>query len=433
MQQKFQRIQELDFLRGIAILVMLVFHSSYYWDSTMTSTEMNNWLNNPLAIFALFIGKFAGIFAVISGAANAISISARVENKKNKIGGIIYSSFVSGLWIIVLGRIHTSMFNHTIKGDLVTPYPDGPEQYSLIVGSIQTGELQLPSEFILIFKNTALFVIGMSVMCSGVFLALLSRKNNHQKLKRNLIIIGSVATIVILVTEPLKIWLRPIWVSYALNHQYVKGFLLGFLIGDTYPFFPYAGFAFYGMIFGIAYYHQIDRRKVAKIGGTVGGIYLISGIILLIILGHPDITEVFQTLSIQWNLSQIGSMILIMTLVYWIHFNTKMTKVQRIFRSRFVRRFGLQTLTVFFLEPIVGTSIKVYILDKIFPGWSIHLSLAFVYGISLIFLWFLILRGWEEIDFIGSLEWITAKVISWLTFREPTRLKIKENLYLEAK
>jgi len=169
MQQKFQRIQELDFIRGIAILVMLVFHSSYYWDSTMSSAEMNIWLSIPLAIFALFIGKFAGIFAVISGAANAISISARVENKKNKIGGIIYSSFIAGLWIIFVGRMHTSMFNHTIKGDLVTPYPDGPEQYSLLVGSIQTGELQFPSEFILIFKNTALFVIGMSVMCSGVF------------------------------------------------------------------------------------------------------------------------------------------------------------------------------------------------------------------------------------------------------------------------
>ncbi|MHA1866360.1 MAG: heparan-alpha-glucosaminide N-acetyltransferase domain-containing protein [Candidatus Heimdallarchaeaceae archaeon] len=432
MQQKFQRIQELDFIRGIAILVMLVFHSSYYWDSTMSSAEMNIWLRNPLAIFALFIGKFAGIFAVISGAANAISISARVENKKNKIGGIIYSSFIAGLWIIFVGRMHTSMFNHTIKGDLVTPYPDGPEQYSLLVGSIQTGELQFPSEFILIFKNTALFVIGMSVMCSGVFFSLLSRKNNHEKIKRNMLVIGTVATIVVLATEPLKIWLRPIWVNYALNHQYVKGLLLGFLIGDSYPFFPYAGFAFYGMIFGVAYYHQIDRKKVAKIGGAVGGVFLILGIILLIILGHPDITEVFQTLSIQWNLSQIGSMILVMTLLYWAHFDTKMSKIKRIFRSRFVRRFGLQTLTVFFLEPIVGTSIKAYILDKLFPGWSIHLALAFVYGLSLIFLWFLILRGWEEIGFIGSLEWITAKVLGWLTFREPTRLKIKENLYFDS-
>ena len=247
-----------------------------------------------------------------------------------------------------------------------------------------------------------------------------------------MLVIGTVATIVVLATEPLKIWLRPIWVNYALNHQYVKGLLLGFLIGDSYPFFPYAGFAFYGMIFGVAYYHQIDRKKVAKIGGAVGGVFLILGIILLIILGHPDITEVFQTLSIQWNLSQIGSMILVMTLLYWAHFDTKMSKIKRIFRSRFVRRFGLQTLTVFFLEPIVGTSIKVYVLDKLFPGWSIHLALAFVYGLSLIFLWFLILRGWEEIGFIGSLEWITAKVLGWLTFREPTRLKIKENLYFDS-
>ncbi|MHA1304089.1 MAG: heparan-alpha-glucosaminide N-acetyltransferase domain-containing protein [Candidatus Heimdallarchaeaceae archaeon] len=430
-KSKSSRIPEIDFLRGLAILVMLFFHSSYYWNSNMSAEEMNQMLQNPAASFALFLGKFAGIFAIISGMANSISINSRLDKKKNKPIEIIYSSFISGLWIMVLGRIHTGLFNHSLNGDIQNPYPDGPTQYSLFVGSIETGTLQIPSTYVMLFKNTPLFVIGMSVMCSGLLLTLLSLNGNHKKVNRNIIVIGTIGTAIILLTQPMKAFLRPKWVEMVLTNSYIKGLLLGFLIGDTFPFFPYAGYAFYGVVFGIAFYHKIDRKKVATVGTIVGSIYMITGSIFLAILGHPDITETFQTLDIQWNLLQIGSMVLICTLTYYIHFSPTETKIQKIFRSRAVRRFGLMTLTIFVMEPLLGTSIKVLILDNLFPNWSTHVVLAFIYGISLIFLWLLILKGWEKGNFVGSCEWITAKVIGFLSFRVPSRLRIKENLYLE--
>ena len=62
-----KRIGVIDFLRGVSILVMLLFHGSYYWDSLPSKNQMNQMLSNPIAGLALLLGKAAGIFALLSG------------------------------------------------------------------------------------------------------------------------------------------------------------------------------------------------------------------------------------------------------------------------------------------------------------------------------------------------------------------------------
>ncbi len=426
-----KRIQTIDFLRGFSILVMLFFHGSYYWDSLPSKDQMNQMLSNPFAGLALLLGKAIGIFAIITGMSNAVSMYSRMNSGKSKPRQIFFGGLTTGLWIILVGKIQIALFNHTTIGNALFPFPDGPPNYTLITGSIKTGSIQYPTSYTLVYMTTALHLIGFSIICTGAVLSLLGIKEGYKKTKRNIILLGLIATTIILVTQPAKELLRPLWLDSFASGQHAKGVFLSIFIGDSYPFFPYTGYALYGAMFGVAFSQNIDKKKIALVGGIGSGIYIVTGSILLGFMGHPSADEIFETLPIQWNFLLIGVMLLISTLIYYVHYKEKKSKIRKGFTSTFVRRFGLMTLTIFVFEPLVGTTIKVLILDKLFPGWSGNGILAFTYGAFLILLWYGILKLWEKVRFIGSLEWLNGKVTSFLTRRDASRLNIVRNLYEE--
>ena len=424
-----RRIGVIDFLRGTSILFMLLFHGSYYWDSLPSKNQMNQMLSNPIAGLAMLLGKAAGIFALLSGMSNAVSMNSRMNSGKHKPKQIFFGGLITGLWILIIGKVQGTVFNHTIIGTAEFPYPDGPSSYAIIVGSIQTGSLQLPNMYSLFYRTTALFIIGLSVICTGIALALLGLKEGYKKTRRNLIILGVVATTIVMVTHPIKESLRPIWLDAYVNGKHAKGAFLSILIGDSFPFFPYVGYALYGAMFGIAFSQNIDKRKVTLVGGIGSGVYIVAGSILLGFMGHPSAEEIHETLSIQWNFLLVGFFLLISTFVYNVHYWKEERKARKFFTNTFTRRFGIMTLTIFVFEPLVGTSIKVLIMDNIFPGWSVNPVFPFIYGGSLIFLWYGILKLWEKGRFIGSLEWINGKITSFLTGRNASRINIVRNLY----
>lgn len=423
-----KRIRIIDSMRGIAIIVMLFFHSNYYWDSPYSKEEMNEQLQKPGPIIAMFFAKFAGFFAVISGMANAYSIQSRLDQGKSRIRDILIKSIVAGLWIILLGRLHTAFLNHTLIGNPLEPYPDGPPEYSLIVGSMITGKLQLPSAFLIIHKNTALFAIGMSVFATGTLLSLLNLKEGYKKPKRNSFIIFVIATIMIILTEPLKRTLRPVWIELLANNQHLKALPIGLLIGDSYPIFPYTAFALYGSIFGILLQNKANLKEVSIGGVLIGATFVAIGINFLVIYGPPDISETFETLPKQWTYLQAGIIIWLCTLMYVIEFLPKNNKFKQLMEAKVLRRFGVMTLTIFLFEPIVGTSIKILILDQLFPGWNTNVILVFIYGISLIVLWYLIIIAWEMKDFKYSVEWLSGQVIKCISRRDTAKTNIKDHL-----
>ena len=83
------------------------------------------------------------------------------------------------------------------------------------------------------------------------------------------------------------------------------------------------------------------------------------------------------------------------------------------------------------LEALLGTLIKVMILDQIFPYWSKSMLLAFGYGFFLIVIWNYLLIYWEKYDFTGSWEWMSAKLISLLQGSKLSRFNISEHLYTD--
>lgn len=425
-----KRILAIDSLRGIAILVMVFFHSSYYWQREISVEQLDQMLSHPLAIAAFFLGKFAGIFAVISGMANTVSIYRRVENNHEKPRRIFWGSFIAGLWIIIVGKFHSSFLNHTSVGNPLDPYPTGPKNFTMITGSIQSGSLQIPSIYIILYKNTALFVIGIGIITTGLVLSIILFRNGIEHTNRNYFIVGLLASAIVLIIEPMKLWLRPIWTSQLANEQYIGALFTGVLIGDSYPVFPFAGYALYGVLFGMAFHYKVSTDRVNKLALPVGFSYLILGMYYFTQFGQPSIITTFQTPSPQLNFSQIGVLILICTLMYNFEYMQQQNILKQILFSEFIRKFGLLSLTVFIMEALLGNLVKKFILDLLVPGWAISIFPVSLFSVVLILTWSVLISYWGSYNYIWSWEWINAKMIGIISGRKTTRIHIKQHLHV---
>jgi hypothetical protein len=271
-------------------------------------------------------------------------------------------------------------------------------------------------------------MIGVSVIFTGAIIAILSIAKGHTKWKRNMLLLGITATLIIVLTDVTKNSLRPIWVDAYASSSYLKGITLGFLIGDTFPFFPFAGYALYGAMFGLAFYLKLEKKQVLPFSFSLGSIYLVIGLVFLRIRGHPEIIHAHETPPIQWNFTQLGIMLILGSFMYILHFSTRFVPKKRVINSKIVRRLGMMTLTIFIMEPVLGTAIKVLILDPLFPGWSSNGPLSFIYGFSLLILWIVLLKLWEQINFAGSFEWMSVKVLGTIRQNKSSQLKTREHL-----
>jgi hypothetical protein len=83
-------------------------------------------------------------------------------------------------------------------------------------------------------------------------------------------------------------------------------------------------------------------------------------------------------------------------------------------RTQYLRRLGLMSMTIFFLEPVIGATLRrLYIAifgPDIFP-WNFIPAISYI--VLLVVIWSLIARYWSRRQYIGSFEWL----ITWIMMR----------------
>jgi hypothetical protein len=277
----------------------------------------------------------------------------------------------------------------------------------------------------------ALTMIGGSVIISTVLLVIFYHKVDGKTPLRIMITFSVLGTIIILISSTLLAILRPIWVDALIEENYWISIFCGFLIGDTHPMFPFLGYAFYGVVLGIAATQKDDVKRITIKYTTLTGIfYCIAGIIAYSFLGSPPLVYILQPPCFQATLLQIGLMLLLVARLYYMQFFGRDTWELKIYRNRAFRRFGITSLTIYALEPFIGTLIKVIILDIVFPGWALNFISIVVYSFGLLLFWHLLLLLWEKRKFAGSFEWLTGKILQFASKRPLSRKKSVESLYI---
>ena len=104
-----KRIEIFDFLRGITILFMLLFHGFEFYDANYQQTIVSG-ISEILIGIVSFIARWAGLFALISGLVNGyVSYSYLITNRASK-KQIVFGQLYYAIWLLILKIIRSTLF-----------------------------------------------------------------------------------------------------------------------------------------------------------------------------------------------------------------------------------------------------------------------------------------------------------------------------------
>jgi hypothetical protein len=216
--------------------------------------------------------------------------------------------------------------------------------------------------------------------------------------------------------------------------EYVLKFFLLPLGGEPEPIFPFLAVAFLGDIIGLwlTQKHPL-KRKSLNIGISIcGGMELVAigGIIWFVVQGHQD---PLQLLEKAWNVTDVNAwlplfllltanqILSVLLMLRIVEFRGKGKEFAQ--KTKYWRRFGFVPFSVYNYQHLMFVPRYILLwgfgINAIQRG-SLNGSLTISVILMTLFLWQLVLIGWEKIHYIGSLEWCMA-VLAHTIFQAKTK------------
>ncbi|MHA1342031.1 MAG: hypothetical protein ACTSRZ_07735 [Promethearchaeota archaeon] len=441
-----KRYISFDFLRGCAILGVIGFHIlnvAYDYEAVLKADPPIFYylILIPLA----YLGMFDVLFISLSALVNTISVSKQWDKLTRKMAQngdiekstlsldvrkkiakkIMKTQTIRGLFIIAMGYISESLLNGLLLSTIV-------QEGTTLERLHDAGEA--------LFFAQILVMIGLGVIISAaIFLYLKVSDKKKEQIRKTFFTLG----ILILVITPIfqelydasgmprtlysNWWDR----SFFENLGY---FLLAPIFIRFTPILPNLSASFFGVWIALMI---VDGKIIKK---DLDSILYFSLILFLagMVCGVLEIGVSYEFADFLMPLA--GSFLVMVMLLYFIEVRGKGEKFAK--KTKFFRRFGIVTLTLwclqwvaifplFILQSIVNAIIgqNVGFLEGPFyngglNGWELWGTLIFV------FLFFhLILYLWGKVNFIGSFEWITAKLMSRERKDAAERLNLSSTLY----
>ncbi len=458
-----RRYASIDFLRGTAILMMIVLHivmfmlnRAIYIDNIDTVSVIN--------IFAMIIlvtaGGMAGFFLLVSAIGNGISMERNYQAGKSP-KSVAIKQVVGGMLLLVFAALSEGIIGY--QGALGNLFLSNSDWWTSI---LYRG-----------YHMETIHTIAWCVIVNGIVQFFLARKEGWKKSKRN-IKIYVILIVVVLALTPLMWYLAQLVVQYYpygkyfLNKDqlevkyplwgvtppidYIVLFLLAPLASSVEPIFPYLAMSFVGSIIGILmtqkreeiprkFPHTFMRIAIGMFGIGALGFFIslfmtpnpIDGLIVLydhryfsniglpppsnnfplhILAGFPEFAWLFQFMF----LNGIG-LALTVLIIRLVEFRGKGAVFGK--KTLWVRRYGFVAFSMYnyqelyflpwyivtLILQIFDSSIKSYGNRENLPWGGVFLAM----GLSLL-LFEVVLRLWEKVDYAFGLEWCIGLIANKL-------------------
>ncbi len=394
-----RRYAALDALRGIAILGVVFLHFALYNYTGLLDIDFDN---PPfvITILGLFLA-FAGLLAVISGAAYAATVYGRYKAGVIDRAQLLRSYLVAGATLLILSYVY-----FLISGPSLLDLEQGNHQHSVLVGLIRTGTLNAPP-FERIIYNTSLTMIGWNLLLTGPVVWLLTRGGRKGILRYVILLSVSIAVLLISVT---RIYLFPALESLIESRRVFPAVPIAFLINKNDPILPYFAFGLLGTTLGTALVDGVPRRRILSAGTGVGIVLLIAGIVGMLTL--PD-TMLERSIDFFWYflvLLQAGVFaLLVVWMVCAIDLAPERRRERRTRRLRLLRYLGTVSLTVFMLESIVN-ALLARAAWAVYEPWADEIPRLLAASLVVTILWIPAMLLWRKAELIGTFESMIALV-----------------------
>lgn len=432
-----KRLLSLDFIRGLAIFGVVFAHGIVIGIFLGEPNAVEYLPQSPLIIFApiLFLGTWAGLFALITGVANSYIIFNKL-NQGSTIKKSVKSSIINNLMVLFFHFVYMGLFT------MATPALTGDHKlYSLITGSIEKRSFSLP-EIEIFFKADALSMIASSGLITCFTLWIIWRRDRFQESKNNSIQNLTIIAIIWLVfSKGLWEWLNPVFLSYLEKGAlyYIPAFFLSFVAGSLHCILPYAGYALIGIVIGIILAENRPYEALKRYCRRLGLASLIMGIILigyhLFTITTGMIAYLFQYQNIPPDLSFVNLGLMLLWIPWFFRKFDYDSREKTVKRSIFIRRFGMLSLTIYCLEAlwnILWSNIFHSQFGEItgeFDPVMGNIILNFSYLVVVVGFWFFILKIWESIKFKYSFEDLSVRIGGFFRTQKSDRLDVNKILY----
>ncbi len=448
-----KRFASIDFLRGLAITMMLVLHMIMHTidvDTLMADMSTVSFLEYILLIILPFGGGLAGFFLMVSAMGNTVSMEH--EFKRGISGFKLGQRQVLGGFILLF-------FAMLVEG-VIGYHGDVGYNIHLALKAASNPELApitwVWDHALWRFNHfETIHTIAWCIILNGIVHSFLISKEKYKD-KSKLIRTYIILAIVVLVLTPLAWGLAKIAIpafpvqmgtfeaSYPVIGvdslgRFISVFFLQALAGHPEPVFPYLAASFIGTIFGIFLTMPKEQRKTKLFTGItlkagvvmylIGLVGVIANIVRVIMVNGFDsglnvymhiwdhrgwVPDILGTPWIGWYfqfmlLNGFG-ILLIMSMIRLVELRGK----AKVFgdNTRFIRRFGFVAFTNYTIQFMYFIAMFIS-LDWIFGGiydrnvglWG-ETIVTVILGITIMALinWL-----WEKIRFAGSLEWMVKQ------------------------
>jgi hypothetical protein len=311
--------------------------------------------------------------------------------------------------------------------------------------------------------------IGWCVILNGLIQGIISRKEQWKNVSHQIRTYLIIASVMVILTIPVWIgvsklvpgypWLQSSTTGGQLYLPQIGVAPIGYLLASPFlaalaapmePIFPYLAISCIGSIIGIVMCQRPDRipkhfvKKVLVAGliaftvGIIGVIFTMVGVMqaagfkngieLWLDLSHfrswfPDnisqsYGEFLSPLSWLWQFLALNGFatmfaMLIIYLVDWRGFGSEFSRSKPV---QFVRRFGFAAFSNYNNQWLyylgwIGVSLLLTGERRIKLDWN---GTLLVLVVSLV-LYYLVMRGWEKIKYLGSIEWMIGTLGAALT------------------
>ncbi|MBD3227602.1 MAG: hypothetical protein GF329_05375 [Candidatus Lokiarchaeota archaeon] len=451
-----RRFASIDFLRGLAIWLMILVHTVMRWYDRAWieagGVEVPGILL-VLMILLIVVGGSAGFFLMVSAIGNMISMWRNLE-KKISIKGLFLKQVLGGILLLIFAMIVEAIIGY--KGALG----------QLVISDWEYGVWAYRYRF---FHMETIHTIAFCVIINGIVQVILSRNNGFRKIKRNIIIYVILAVICIILTIPIYNIVRYFIPGYPLGVNpetgipfqypligvsdpldYLVLFFLFPIAGNPEPLFPFLAISFIGSIIGIYMCKEKPSKSFPKKGMYIGfTMFLIGaiGVVIAITMGFEtfgnflanfwNITGLYPNSWFWWFICVNGiAMILILLVIRLVEFRGIGENFAK--KTIYFRRIGFVAFSVYTFQFFDVLPRFLYGFIPGVPAFPLKMGPQVILLIPLVFLtWELILRLWEKTNFTGGLEWSIGIIADQLIpakgakgpWWKPSRLDAKEYLY----
>jgi hypothetical protein len=462
-----RRFASIDFLRGIAIVLMIFLHIiTHVLDVDTLIAQIDNIpLINIFAFIILpFLGGLAGFFLMVSAIGNMISMYRHLQAGKS-VKDLIIRQIMGGILLLIFAMISESILGiHGAFANLTKTLDD-----------ISAWNWQ-----VILYRGyhfETIHTIAWCIILNGIVQGILSRNNGWNN-PRRLIKIYLILVAIVVALTPLLWWLVDLAIPgypFAIDPdtgvpvqypyigvsewwEYITLFFFNAVAGREEPIFPYLAISFVGSIIGVVLAQKREDvkkdwsffpKRIMQIGfltfliGTIG--LVVNLLLMMDTMGITATMEFYTALPFHRNwvpekgvpfagwffqfLSLNGAAIcLIMIVIRAVEYRGRGKEFAD--KTRFFRRFGFVAFTVYniqwiyFIAHFYVSSVFYFspYSELLWEGTFLTMLLAFglFYGILLL---------WEKARYIGSLEWTIGTIASLII---PTR-RVKDKWWRSGK